>query len=42
MLAKEAFQSVCMEIAKKYEADGWKWLKSGNEMKRRVRILHIG
>lgn len=35
MLAKEAFQSVCMEIAKKYEADGWKWLKSGNEMKKK-------
>lgn len=35
MLAKEAFQSVCRKITERYEADGWKFLKSNNEMKKK-------
>ncbi len=35
MLAKEAFQGVCMKITERYEADGWKFLKSKNEMKKK-------
>lgn len=37
MLAKEAFQSVCTQIAQMYEQDGWKYSKSNHWMTRKTK-----